>query len=217
MPCPSNLLTDVQVVSKQVNSTNQPIGCAKIFFGTQYTNCFLFFLRTIPFNAVSMVMITTKLEKITDWLTESRLQPQFWTLLNQCVENRPLTLHQATADLVRHLWPIPPPATDLTQAWRWADESSRKLLKLELGARFRISDMIKYDQIWSFFCSCWLEQKDLNYLTDFYRLLKILFGGLNYTSSCWLEVSIIGTGANFRNHLSHERYHFPIPLILVGS
>ena len=37
------LQTDVQVVSKQVNSTNQPIGCAKIFFGTQYTNCFLFF------------------------------------------------------------------------------------------------------------------------------------------------------------------------------
>ena len=98
VPCPSNLLTDVQVVSKQVNSTNQPIGCANIFFGTQYTNCFLFFLRTIPFNAVSMVMITTKLEKITNWLTESRLQPQFWTLLNQCVENRPLTLHQATAD-----------------------------------------------------------------------------------------------------------------------
>ena len=130
---------------------------------------------------------------------------------------RPCTRRQPTADLVRHLWPIPPPATDLTQAWRWADESSRKLLKLELGAQFRISDMIKYDQIWSFFCSCWLEQKDLNYLTDFYRLLKILFGGLNYTSSCWLEVSIIGTGANFRNHLSHERYHFPIPLILVGS
>lgn len=217
MPCPSNLLTDVQVVSKQVNSKNQPIGCANIFFGTQYTTCFLFFLRTIPFNAVSMVMITTKLEKITNWLTESRLQPQFWTLLNQCVENRPPTLHQATADSRSREALVADSATcygshsGLTLSWRILAEA------VEAGARFRISDMIKYDQIWSFFCSCWLEQKDLNYLTDFYRLLKILFGGLNYTSSCWLEVSIIGTGANFRNHLSHERYHFPIPLILVGS
>lgn len=42
VPCPSNLLTDVQVVSKQVNSKNQPIGCANIFLAHSIPLVFFF-------------------------------------------------------------------------------------------------------------------------------------------------------------------------------